>query len=91
MGLTGIILSARLRLRRVDSAYVFVDFYKAPNLEDVLATMEASDEHYDYSVAWIDALATGETMGRSILMRGNHAPAGRIAYSAAGAALRKPR
>ena len=74
MGLTGIILSARLRLRRVDSACVFVDFYKAPNLEDVLGTMEASDEHYDYSVAWIDALATGATMGRSILMRGNHAP-----------------
>ena len=38
MGLTGVILSARLRLRRVDSAYVFVDFHKAPNLEEALAT-----------------------------------------------------
>ena len=73
MGLTGIVLSARLRLRRVDSAYVFVDFHKAENLEEVLGTMEASDDRYDYSVAWIDALATGETMGRSVLMRGNHA------------------
>ena len=75
MGLTGIVLSARLQLRRVDSAYVFVDFHKAPNLEDSLATMEASDARYDYSVAWIDGLATGATMGRSVLMRGNHAPA----------------
>lgn len=75
MGLTGVVLSARLRLRRVDSAYVFVDYYKAAHLEDSLATMEASDEHYAYSVAWIDALASGKTMGRSILMRGNHAPA----------------
>jgi FAD/FMN-containing dehydrogenase len=58
----------------VDSAYVFVDFFKAANLEDALATMEASDERYEYSVAWIDALATGQTMGRSVLMRGNHAP-----------------
>jgi FAD/FMN-containing dehydrogenase len=73
MGLTGVILSARLRLRRVDSAYVFVDFHKAPNLDDALTTMETSDERYDYSVAWIDALATGKTMGRSVLMRGNHA------------------
>ena len=78
MGLTGVILSARLRLRRVDSAYVLVDYYKAPNLEDALATMEASDECYEYSVAWIDALATGKTMGRSILMRGNHAAAGEL-------------
>jgi FAD/FMN-containing dehydrogenase len=75
MGLTGVILSARLRLRRVDSAYVFVDFYKAPNLEDVLANMEASDDRYEYSVAWIDVLATDKSMGRSVLMRGNHAAA----------------
>jgi FAD/FMN-containing dehydrogenase len=78
MGLTGVVLSARLRLRRVDSSYVFVDFYKAANLEDALATMDDSDERYDYSVAWIDALATGKTMGRSILMRGNHAPAAEL-------------
>ncbi len=78
MGLTGVVLSARLRLRRVDSAHVFVDFHKAANLEDVLATMEASDERYEYSVAWIDALATGKTMGRSVLMRGNHAPAAEL-------------
>ena len=78
MGLTGVILSARLRLRRVDSAYVFVDFHKSSNLDDVLATMEASDERYDYSVAWIDALATGNSMGRSVLIRGNHAPAAEL-------------
>jgi FAD/FMN-containing dehydrogenase len=78
MGLTGIVISARLQLRRVDSAYVFVDFYKSPNLEDSLATMEASDERYDYSVAWIDGLATGDDMGRSILMRGNHAAAAEL-------------
>ena len=78
MGLTGVVLSARLRLRRVDSAYVFVDFHKAPNLDEALETMEASDERYDYSVAWIDALATGKTMGRSVLMRGNHAAAAEL-------------
>jgi len=75
MGLTGIILSARLQLRRVESAYVWVDYHKAPNLWDALAMMEESDERYQYSVAWIDGLATGKAMGRSVLMRGNHAAA----------------
>jgi len=78
MGLTGVILSARVRLRRTDSAYVFVDYYRASDLEDALATMEESDEQYDYSVAWIDALATGKFMGRSVLMRGKHAPAAEL-------------
>lgn len=78
MGLTGMVLSARMRLRPVDSSYVLVDYHKAVDLEDVLGTMEASDDRYDYSVAWIDALATGKSMGRSVLMRGNHAPAAEL-------------
>lgn len=75
MGLTGVILSARLRLKRVDSAYVFVDYHRAASLEEVLTVMDASDERYEYSVAWIDGLATGKNMGRSVLMQGNHAAA----------------
>jgi FAD/FMN-containing dehydrogenase len=78
MGLTGVILSARLRLRRVDSGYVFVDYYKAADLEDTLTTMENSDPRYEYSVAWVDALAAGKNMGRSVLMRGRHAAASEL-------------
>jgi decaprenylphospho-beta-D-ribofuranose 2-oxidase len=85
MGLTGIILSARLRLRRVESAYVLVDYHQARSLEEVLAIMESSDDRYDYSVAWIDGLAKGQAMGRSILMQGNHAPAAELASH-----IRKP-
>ena len=75
MGLTGTILSARLQLRPVESAYVWVDYHKATNLEDALGKMDESDERYQYSVAWIDVLAADKAMGRSVLMRGNHAPA----------------
>ena len=78
MGLTGVILSARLSLRRVDSAYVFVDYHRARNLEDILTAMDAEDDRYEYSVAWIDGLATGDSMGRGVLMRGNHAPAAEL-------------
>jgi FAD/FMN-containing dehydrogenase len=74
MGLTGVILSARIKLRPVASAWMQVDYQQAANLEDALRSMTESDIHYQYSVAWIDCLATGLHMGRAVLMRGNHAP-----------------
>jgi FAD/FMN-containing dehydrogenase len=81
MGLTGIILSARIKLRPVASAWVQVDYQKATNLEDALGRMTESDVRYQYSVAWIDCLATGRHMGRAVLMRGNHAPANELPAS----------
>ena len=75
MGLTGAILSARIKLQPVTSAWMLVDYQKATNLEDALGRMTESDIRYQYSVAWIDCLATGPHMGRAVLMRGNHAPA----------------
>jgi FAD/FMN-containing dehydrogenase len=73
MGLTGIIFSARLRLLPIESAYVRVDYDKAHNLVELLSMMGESDANYQYSVAWIDCLATGDSLGRGILMRGNQA------------------
>ncbi len=78
MGLTGIVLSATLRLRRVDSAFVLVDYLKAKNLDAALEAFEVSDRDYRYSVAWIDCLAGGGALGRSVLMRGNDAPRERL-------------
>jgi len=73
MGLTGVILSCRLRLRSVDSAYIAVDYQRAANLDEALALFAHDDEKFQYSVAWIDCVASGAAMGRSVLMRGNHA------------------
>jgi FAD/FMN-containing dehydrogenase len=78
MGLTGAILSARIKLRPVTSVWMLVDYQQAANLEDALGRMTESDVRYQYSVAWIDCLATGRQMGRAVLMRGNHAPANEL-------------
>jgi FAD/FMN-containing dehydrogenase len=78
MGLTGVVLSARVRLRPVSSAYVWVDYQKARSLEEALRSMDESDYRYQYSVAWIDCLVGGKSLGRAVLMRGNHAPADQL-------------
>ncbi len=74
MGLTGVILSARIQLVKVESAYAQVAYRKTKNLDETLDSF-AVDHEYRYSVAWIDCLASGSSLGRSVLMLGNDATA----------------
>ncbi|RMG18002.1 MAG: FAD-binding oxidoreductase [Deltaproteobacteria bacterium] len=73
MGLTGFISRLRLRLLPVESAWMRVDTERTKDFEEALERFHASDASYDYSVAWIDCLARGRALGRSVLLRGNFA------------------
>ncbi|WP_405587789.1 FAD-binding protein [Streptomyces sp. NBC_01092] len=74
MGLTGVILTATIQLQPVATSLMSVDTERARDLDDLLARLSATDDHYRYSVAWIDLLARGAAMGRAVLTRGDHAP-----------------
>lgn len=72
MGLTGIILTAKFRLKNIQTAYIRQESIKAENLDEIFRLFEES-ENWTYTVAWIDCLQKGKNIGRSILMRGEHA------------------
>lgn len=74
MGLTGCITQVTLRLRRVPGPWVRVHHRPAANLESVFRLLSEDGFAEPYSVAWIDCLARGPKLGRSVLMLGDHAP-----------------
>jgi FAD/FMN-containing dehydrogenase len=87
MGLTGLLLSARLRLRRVESLWLEVEHIATANLDAFFALAKESSESWEYTVAWFDSL---KETGRGIFTRARHAAAGR-APPAGPPALRPPR
>ncbi|WP_343838413.1 FAD-binding oxidoreductase [Salinibacillus aidingensis] len=73
IGLTGIILRATISLIPVESAFINVTYEKAGHLDEAFDKFIENDQNYKYSVAWIDCLSSGSSLGRSVLMRGDHA------------------
>ena len=72
MGLTGIILSAKFKLKNIETSYIRQESIKAENLEEIFKLFDES-ESWTYNVAWIDCLQKDINLGRSIMMRGEHA------------------
>ncbi len=73
MGLTGVILEVTIQLLAIETSRCIVDTTRAHDLDHVMTLMEEGDHRYRYAVAWIDLMAKGRHLGRSILSRGDHA------------------
>lgn len=74
MGLTGVILRAGVRLRPVSSAWIEQRTLLADNIAHAIELFEHF-HNATYSVAWIDCLQAGSSLGRSLVMLGEHAEA----------------
>ena len=82
MGLTGIILWARIRLSPVSSSLLAVDTDRVQTLDDALAALSAPGGRY--RVAWLDLLS--RSPGRGIVTRAEHLPAADVPPGGNGSA-----
>ena len=71
MGLTGMILRCAIRLMRVESGWIRQETHVCADLDAAMAVFEAAESRY--AVAWFDCLGSGASLGRSLVMLGDHA------------------
>ena len=79
MGLTGVIVQVSFYLKRVQSQWIEQTTIKTANLHETFTAFEQFSDS-PYSVAWIDSLAKGSNLGRSLLMVGNFAGDGDLDF-----------
>ena len=73
MGLTGVVLDATIRLRKIETTYFRQKAYVARDLDELLAKMEEANAEFPYSVTTIDPMARGAKLGRGTVSAGDHA------------------
>ncbi len=78
LGLTGLITSATLRLRRTETGWMKVHERRFESLDEFFAINTWAESNYEYTVSWIDCTARGARRGRGVCLAANHAAAGDI-------------
>ncbi len=89
MGLTGVVVSAVLRLIRIETSWMRVVCQRFTRLENLMSTMEQTDSRYHYSVAWLDCIG-GSNRAHSVLTRGDHASSGALPDKLRGCSRESP-
>ncbi|MBC5786296.1 FAD-binding oxidoreductase [Ramlibacter sp. USB13] len=75
LGLTGLVTHARLRLRRVASAWMTVSAQRFVGLDAFFDLNAQAEAKHEYAVSWIDCLSGAEGL-RGVLLAGDHASEG---------------
>ncbi len=70
MGLTGVILNAKLKLISIKSNLIEQNSCKAKNIDELFSYFEYHDSRR-FSVAWVDCFSSGNELGRGIYMSGD--------------------
>src|SRR5215470_3665765 len=70
LGLTGVILWAEFRLKRVQNPYIQMDNIQFGSLDEYRQVAEESDKDFEYTVSWVVCLGNEKEVGRGIYTRG---------------------
>ena len=73
MGLTGTVVEATIDLHPIETSLLRVDTDRVPDLDTLLALLVEGGRSHRYSVAWVDFMAKGRSLGRSVLTQGDFA------------------
>ena len=73
MGLTGFIVRATVRLKRVATSRLLVETVRTADIDETMAVLAEHDHRHGYTVAWSDSLARGAGLGRSVVTSGDFA------------------
>lgn len=73
LGLTGLITWVELQLRPVAGPLLSEESIKFANVGEFFKLSDGSDGEFEYTVSWADCLAGGESAGRGLFARANHA------------------
>ena len=74
LGLTGVITWAESRLRRLPGPWLESEAIRVGDLDEFFALAAESAATHEYTVAWVDCLAQGRSLGRGHFLRADHAP-----------------
>jgi len=69
LGLTGVIVQARLKLKKVPGPWLHSEALPFHSLDEFFSLSAQSERSWEYSVAWIDCVGA---RGRGVFFRGNH-------------------
>jgi FAD/FMN-containing dehydrogenase len=78
LGLMGAFTRVRLKLRRVETGLLRVEPINSGSLEALLDDFTACLPTSDYTVGWMDTLATGRALGRGVIHRATYVPASEL-------------
>ncbi|GAB09820.1 putative oxidoreductase [Gordonia araii NBRC 100433] len=73
IGLTGIILRAKIAMKRTESAYFIADTATTKTLDETIALHleDGFEDGYEYASGWFDSMSKPPKLGRGSFSRGN--------------------
>jgi FAD/FMN-containing dehydrogenase len=71
LGLTGQILNAEIKLKKIESDIICEETFQFNNIYDYFE-IEKNFQENEYTVAWLDCLSSKKKLGRGVFFTGNH-------------------